>query len=279
MHWEDSKMAVHCVTPARGQEECLPVASPGMLSTASAREKSDSRAIRDRRILDNIHLARIIAIRIYESLPIHLELEELIQVGILGLIDAAERFDESKNVTFAGYAKHRIRGAILDSLREMDWASRDQRRRCKQVESVTRKLSGILQRAPTDAEIAEEMGVELEKWRQIAGNLRQQGPVSAASRPPSQDDLPEPEFPASESEHPDAVCRRNQITGALQRAIHTLPLRYQTVVTMYYNDEMTMREIGGVLGVNESRISQIHKSALRKMAIVLEAQGISGTAF
>src|SRR5690606_6425822 len=124
-------MAVHCVTPVSGEGKYLPAPANRTSSISLAHMRRDSQAIRDQRILDNIHLARIIAIRIYEGLPIHLELEELIQVGILGLIDAAERFDESKKVTFAGYAKHRIRGAILDSLREMDWASRDQRRRYK----------------------------------------------------------------------------------------------------------------------------------------------------
>lgn len=271
-------MAVHCVTPVSGEGKYLPAPANRTSSTSRAQMRRDSQVIRDQRILDNLHLTRIIAIRIYEGLPIHLELEELIQVGILGLIDAAERFDESKKVTFAGYAKHRIRGAILDSLREMDWASRDQRRRYKQVDSATRKLSGILQRNPTDAEIAQEMGLELEKWHQIAGSLRNQGPVSATSRPAGQDDLPEPEFPTDESEHPDAIYKRNQIAEALKKAILALPIRYQTVVSMYYTDEMTMKEIGGVLGVNESRVSQIHKSALQKMAVVLESNGISATA-
>lgn len=271
-------MAVHCVAPVHGEGKPLAEPANRTSSIPLARERSESQAIRDQRILDNLHLARIIAIRIYEGLPIHLELEELIQVGTLGLIDAAERFDESKNVTFPGYAKHRIRGAILDSLREMDWASRDQRRRCKEVDSATRKLSGILQRNPTDAEIAQEMGLDLEKWHQVAGSLRNQGPVSATSRPPGQDDLPEPEFPADESEHPDAICKRNQIAAALREAILALPIRYQTVVSMYYTDEMTMKEIGGVLGVNESRVSQIHKSALQKMAVVLEMNGVSAAA-
>lgn len=277
-HRKVLKMAVHCVAPARCEGPPLPAPANRTFPTPLAREQSEGQAIRDRRILDNLHLARIIAIRIYEGLPIHLELEELIQVGTLGLIDAAARFDETKNVSFPGYAKHRIRGAILDSLRDMDWASRDQRKRCKQVDSATRKLSGILQRNPTDAEIAEEMGIELEKWHQIAGSLRNQGPISATSRPPGQDDLPEPEFPTEESEQPDAVYKRNQIADALREAIHALPIRYQTVVTMYYTDEMTMKEIGGVLGVNESRVSQIHKSALQKMAVVLEMNGISAAA-
>ena len=271
-------MAVHCIAPASGEGKPIPLSANRSSSTSPTVARGDSHSIRDQRILDNLHLASIIAIRIYEGLPIHLELEELIQVGTLGLIDAAARYDESKNVTFSGYAKHRIRGAILDSLRDMDWASRDQRRRCKQVDSATRKLSGILQRTPTDAEIAQEMGLELEKWHQIAGSLRNLGPVSAASRPPGQDDLPEPEFPTDESEHPDSICRRNQIAAALREAILALPIRYQTVVSMYYTDEMTMKEIGSVLGVNESRVSQIHKSALQKMAVVLEMNGISAAA-
>ncbi|MCL4783532.1 MAG: FliA/WhiG family RNA polymerase sigma factor [Bryobacterales bacterium] len=271
-------MAVHCIAPARGEETPIPVPVNRTSSTSPTLARSESQAIRDQRILENLHLARIIAIRIYEGLPIHLELEELIQVGTLGLIDAAARFDESKNVSFPGYAKHRIRGAILDSLRDMDWASRDQRRRCKQVDTATRKLSGILQRTPTDAEIAQEMGLALEKWQQVAGSLRNHGPVSAASRPLGQDDLPEPEFPADEADHPDAICRRNQIAEALKEAILALPIRYQTVVSMYYTDEMTMKEIGSVLGVNESRVSQIHKSALQKMAVVLETNGISAAA-
>lgn len=271
-------MAVQCVVPTSGDGTYPPAAAHRSSLKPLPRERCDSQAVRDQRILDNLHLARIIAIRIYEGLPIHLELEELIQVGILGLIDAAERFDESKKVTFAGYAKHRIRGAILDSLREMDWASRDQRRRCKQVDSVTRKLSGVLQRNPTDDEIAQEMGIDLQKWHQIAGSLRNQGPVSATSRPAGQEDLPEPEFPTDESEHPDAICKRNEIAGVLRDAILALPVRYQTVVSMYYTDEMTMKEIGGVLGVNESRVSQIHKSALQKMAVVLASNGISAAA-
>jgi RNA polymerase sigma factor for flagellar operon FliA len=271
-------MAVHRIDDtAKGTNPSLritAVSSKKVLGSVRAQRQN----LRDQKILENLHLARIIAIRIYEGLPIHLELEELIQVGLLGLIDAAERFDEAKKVTFPAYAKHRIRGAILDSLRELDWASRDQRRRCKQVDSVTRKLAAILQRNPSDSEIAEEMGIALEKWHQIMSGLRNHATVSATSRPQGQDDLPEPEFAADEAESPDQICKRQEIAVALREAILSLPARYQTVVTMYYTDEMTMKEIGGVLGVNESRVSQIHKSALQKMAVVLESNGISAKA-
>lgn len=271
-------MAVQQIAATGADEVPSPLSHAGTPSVAMGKGKRSPQALRDQRILEHLHLARIIAIRIYEGLPIHLELEELIQVGILGLIDAADRFDESKNVTFPGYAKHRIRGAILDSLREMDWASRDQRRRYKQVESVVRSLSALLQRHPTDAEVAQEMGVDIKKWHQMMSDLGTQGPVSASSRPYGQEDLPEPEFPANEAENPDAICKRNELAGVIRNAILSLPTRYQTVVTMYYTQELTMKEIGGLLGVNESRVSQIHKSALQKMAVVLESAGISAEA-
>lgn len=271
-------MAVQLMSAA-GSATRPPLAiSSNQSSECPAVNRNHARSLRDQRILENLHLARIIAIRLYEGLPIHLELEELIQVGILGLIDAAERFDESKRVSFPAYAKHRIRGAILDSLRELDWASRDQRRRCKQLDTVTRDLSAVLQRNPSASEIAEVMGLDLEKWHQMMTGLRNHGPVSAASRPMGQDDLPEPEFEANERENPDEICNRRQVAEVLREAILSLPERYQTVVTMYYTDEMTMKEIGGHLGVNESRVSQIHKSALQKMAVVLESNGISAEA-
>lgn len=236
------------------------------------------RMARDQRILDNVHLVKIIAIRVYEGLPVHIELEDLIQVGVMGLLEAAEKFDESKNVSFPAYAKHRIRGAILDSLRQMDWASRDQRKRVRQMEAAVHSLSVTLCRHPTEAEIASEMGVELNRWQRMMGELQGHGAVSISSRPAGQDDALLPELPASTGDHPDTTCRRSQIGAILRDVVDALPLRYQKVVKMYYNDEMTMKEIGAHLGVNESRISQIHKAALRKMANLLTAAGIDASA-
>lgn len=233
---------------------------------------------RDQRILDNVHLVKIIAIRVYEGLPVHIELEDLIQVGVMGLLEAAEKFDESKNVSFAAYAKHRIRGAILDSLRQMDWASRDQRKRVRQMEAAVQSLSASLCRTPTEDEIAQEMGVELERWQRMAGELQNHGVVSTSSRAPGQDEAPPPELPASPGDQPDVNCRRNQTAMLLRDVLHTLPLRYQKVVNMYYTDEMTMKEIGLHLGVNESRVSQIHKAALRKMGTILTSAGIDASA-
>lgn len=241
----------------------------GRIQTTRAR-----RMARDQRILDHVHLVKIIAIRVYEGLPVHIELEELIQVGVMGLLEAADKFDEEKNVTFSAYAKHRIRGAILDSLRQMDWASRDQRRRVRQMEAAVQSLSATLYRSPSEAEIANEMGIELTRWQRMAGELQNGGVISASTRPAGQEDGPAPEFPADSSSNPDNICKQNELSSILEKAMDCLPLRYQNVVRMYYTEELTMKEIGLRLGVNESRVSQIHKAALRKMASVLSAAGV-----
>jgi RNA polymerase sigma factor FliA len=181
-------------------------------------------------------------------------------------------------VVFSSYAKHRIKGAILDSLRQSDWASRDLRRRHKQLEAVTRELASELHRTPTDSEIAQRLGVDVERWRQMMLDLRNVGLVSASTRSSEQDELPAPEFPSNPDTYPDSMCAREEMRSVLGDAMKTLPERYRKVVYLYYSNEMTMKEIGGVLGINESRVSQIHKSALAKMAVVLHATGIHSSA-
>jgi RNA polymerase sigma factor FliA len=207
---------------------------------------------------------------------VHVDLDDLVHAGILGLFDAASKFNPDKQVVFSSYAKHRIKGAILDSLRQLDWASRDLRRRHKQVEVITRDLAAELQRNPTEAEIATKLGVTVDRWRQMMLDLRNVGLISASTRANDQDDLPAPDFPSKPETQPDNMCAREQLRSALGVAMKTLPDRYQKVVMLYYTNEMTMKEIGGVLGINESRVSQIHKSALEKMQVVLQSNGISG---
>ena len=241
----------------------------------SVAEKQSNRTVkRDRVVLDHLPLVRAIALRVHENLPVHVDVDDLVHAGILGLFDAAEKYDASKQVAFSSYAKHRIKGAILDSLRQSDWASRDLRRRHKQVEAVTRELAAELQRTPTDAEMAERLGVDVERWRQMMVDLRNVGLISGSRRAKDYDDLPAPDFPSNPETHPDSICARTEMRIVLGDAVKTLPERYQKVVFLYYNNEMTMKEIGGVLGINESRVSQIHKSALEKMAAVLHSTGI-----
>lgn len=235
---------------------------------------NDSAASLNERIINHLPLAKAIAVRVRENLPTSVDLEDLIHAGILGLFDAAKKYDPSKHVAFPSYAKHRIRGAILDNLRELDWASRDHRRRQKQVESAVRELTGVFQRNPTESEIADKLGVDLERCRQMMNQTRVSGVISASSRKTEYDDLPAPDFPGDPDSQPDNLYSHEQMRSRLGVAMRSLPDRYRKVVVLYYTHEMTMKDIGGVLGINESRVSQIHKSALARMQTVLQSNGI-----
>ena len=252
----------------------LDPAHPSVHAKSSGTAQAARLVRRDRVVLEHLPLVKAIAVRVHENLPVHVDLDDLVHAGILGLFDAANKYNPEKQVAFSSYAKHRIKGAILDSLRQLDWASRDMRRRHKQVEAATRDLSATLQRAPTEAEIAAKLGMDVDRWRTMMLDLRNVGLVSASTRSNENEDLPAPDFPGKPESQPDSICAREQLRGVLGDAMKTLPERYQKVVVLYYTNEMTMKEIGGVLGINESRVSQIHKSALEKMMVVLQANGI-----
>jgi RNA polymerase sigma factor for flagellar operon FliA len=225
-------------------------------------------------ILDHLPLVRSIAIRVHSNLPVHVDLEDLEHAGVLGLIDAVTKFDTEKSVPFSSYAKHRIKGAILDSLRDLDWASRDLRKRQKQAEQAIRELTAELKRAPAEEEVAARLGLDVKRWRDFLNQIHSSTPVSASSRGAEQEDLPAPDFPADRATQPDYLCVQAELREMLSRAIQSLPERYRKVVLLYYQRDMTMKEIGGLLGINESRVSQIHKLALDKMAVALHASGV-----
>jgi len=242
-------------------------------SVSTQRKSKVSEEVRDRIILEHLPLVKAIAIRVHENLPVHVDLDDLTHAGVLGLFDAVAKYDAQKNVAFHAYAKHRIKGAILDSLRQLDWASRDLRKRQKQVDSVAHALATKLGRTPFEGEIAAEMGLSPDRWHKIQMELRTVGTVSATHTDPEFD---RPlDFPATPELQPDRMCGHHQLQLTLARAMEKLPKRYQKVVFLYYTNEMTMKEIGEVMGVNESRVSQIHKIALKKMATVLQSEGIN----
>lgn len=243
----------------------------------AAQAEAERLARRDQVVLEHLPLVKAIAIRVHENLPVHVDLDDLVHAGVLGLFDAASKFNPDKQVAFSSYAKHRIKGAILDSLRQLDWASRDMRRRHKQVEAATRELAATLQRNPTEAEVAQKLGMDEERWRSMMLDLRNVGLVSASTRANENEDLPAPDFPTGPETHPDSICAHEQLRSVLGDAMKILPERYQKVVTLYYTNEMTMKEIGGILGINESRVSQIHKAALEKMQVALESTGITSS--
>jgi RNA polymerase sigma factor for flagellar operon FliA len=218
---------------------------------------------------------RTIAKSIQDRLPVHLDADDLVQAGTLGLIDAANKYNSQKQNTFSTYAKHRIRGSILDSLRKLDWASRDMRRRQKLVGAAIAELSVVLERSPSEMEVAEKLGMNVVACRVAMTQLHNGGPVSASGFSDDHKDLPLPEFVSASETQPDFMCGREEMRGFLDDAVKTLPERHQKVVFMYYAKDMSMKEIGCALQVNESRVSQIHKSALAKMGAVLKANGIA----
>ncbi|MBV9157945.1 MAG: FliA/WhiG family RNA polymerase sigma factor [Acidobacteriaceae bacterium] len=238
----------------------------------------ESSSRRDELILEHLPLATAIAAHIQKSVPVHIELNDLIHAGVMGLFDAATKYRDDKKVAFACYAKHRIRGAILDSLRQLDWASRDLRKRYKQVELVTRDLEAKLERTPIESEIASAMGLNTQRWQALMVDFRSLGAAAMQARASDRDESYQQETPCEVSQCPDQVFARSELREKLNSALNTLPERYQQVVRLYYERDMTMKEIGSVLGVNESRVSQIHKSALERMQNALGGNGIHSTA-
>jgi RNA polymerase sigma factor for flagellar operon FliA len=229
-------------------------------------------------MLEHMALVTAIAAHIQKSIPVHVELDDLIHAGIMGLFDAATKYRDDKEVAFPTYAKHRIRGSILDSLRQQDWASRDLRKRYRQVEAVTRELTVKLRRTPTDGEIAGQIGLSPRRWQALMVDFRSLGMVSVQQQPSDREDRRPLEATSSPDLSPDRVFARGQLRHKLNEAMQVLPERYQQVVKLYYERDMTMKEIGGVLGVNESRVSQIHKSALERMQGALHVTGIRSPA-
>src|SRR4051794_38860333 len=179
-------------------------------SVSTRKRQKISQEVRDQIVLEHLPLVKAIAIRVHENLPVHVDLDDLIHAGVLGLFDSVTKYDETKNVAFHAFAKHRIKGAILDSLRQMDWASRDLRKRQKQVDAATQDLSLKLGRTPDDAEIAGQMGVSVERWRQMQVQLRTVGLVSANPAADPDRDLTQ-EYPAAPAFQPDRICEHREL--------------------------------------------------------------------
>lgn len=249
-----------------------------MTTTAVQTARSTDLTSRDELVVNHLALVNSIATRVHESLPVHVELDDLIHAGVMGLFDAATKFQSDKQVAFSAYAKHRIKGAILDSLRDLDWASRDMRRRQKQAEQVKGELTAQLHREPTETEMAQGMGVSTGRWRQMTIEFGNIGLAAAQVKKHEREDQPVAEAPCGTELHPDRVYARSEIRARLGAAMNVLPSRHREVVTLYYDRDMTMKEIGSFLGVNESRVSQIHKSALSRMQVALASTGIQSAA-
>lgn len=227
-------------------------------------------AERDRLLTEHLPSVRYLARRIHERLPQHVELEDLVSAGIVGLIDAFNKFDHDKRVQFKSYAQFRIRGAILDSLRMMDWGPRELRRKGRAVQEATQALTRILGRTPTEQEIAGEMEMPLMEYQILLGNLK--GLEIGSLNLEHTEDSGEEELAyiaGSPEESPLFLCLQGEMRQRLIDAVEELPEKERMVLTLYYYEELTMKEIGLTLGVVESRVSQIHSSAVRRLRGVL----------
>ncbi len=233
---------------------------------------------RDELITAHLHLVTAIAAHVQNSIPVHVELDDLVHAGTMGLFDAASKYRDDKEVAFPTYAKHRIRGAIIDSLRQQDWASRNLRQRFKQMETVTIELTTKLGRTPTEAEVAKAMGLDSRRWQALMVDFRSLNAAATQHHTHEGEEQLAPEIPATPAQAPDRLFARSELREKLAAAMHTLPEKYREVVAMYYDRDMTMKEIGSRLGVNESRVSQIHKSALQRMQEALGSFGICSAA-
>jgi RNA polymerase sigma factor FliA len=222
-------------------------------------------------LLEHLPIVRFLARRIHERLPQHVDIEDLVSAGVVGLMDAFAKFDPAKKVQFRSYAQFRIRGAILDSLRTLDWSPRELRRKGRAVEEALRVLSARLGHAPGEAEIAAELGIGLEEYQQLLGDLK--GLEIGTLHVERNEDSGDEELayvPGKPEEDPLFRCLKGELEERLTDAIQKLPDRERLVMTLYYYEEMTMREIGLALGVVESRVSQVHASAVVHLRAALK---------
>jgi RNA polymerase sigma factor for flagellar operon FliA len=221
-------------------------------------------------LLEHLPMVRFLARRIHERLPQHVDIEDLVSAGVVGLMDAFSKFNPDKRVQFRSYAQFRIRGAILDSLRTLDWSPRELRRKGRAVESAIQALTSRLGHAPNEAEVATEMGQKLEEYQQLLGDLK--GLEIGTLHMERNEGSGEEELayvPGRPEEDPLFCCLRKELEERLAESIQNLPDRERLVMSLYYYEEMTMREIGLALGVVESRVSQVHASAVAHLRAAL----------
>jgi RNA polymerase sigma factor for flagellar operon FliA len=227
---------------------------------------------REQLIMSELPAVYYIARRIHERLPQQVPLDDLVNAGVIGLIESVRSFNPDKSVPFKSFAKFRIRGAILDSLRELDWGSRLLRHKGRQVEEAISKLSKTLGRQPEGEEIAAELNISIDELYAIARSV--DGAIlvgqivnSAYDRSEKQDLI---ESAPSRDESPFELCARTEVKENLAKVIGTLSEKEQMVISLYYKEELTMKEVAAVMQLGESRISQLHTLALAKLRAVLQ---------
>jgi RNA polymerase sigma factor for flagellar operon FliA len=268
---------------SNSQQGCMPYRNPvkedknmqELVTQSKIYETTvQSNTERDELILEHLPQIKYIAQRISTKLPSHVELNDLVSAGVLGLLDAIDKFDVNRGVKFKTYAELRIKGAILDSLRNLDWAPRSLRKKSKDLEKVYRELEQRLGRPAADKEVCEEMGISLKEFYELVDQIKGLN-LGSFQELSSQDDEKNGEplvkyVPDAPQMDPFFLFHKTEVKGILSTAVDTLPKKERLVVSLYYFDELTMKEIGEVLGVNESRVSQLHTKAMLRLRTKLK---------
>jgi RNA polymerase sigma factor for flagellar operon FliA len=264
-------VSVPAMPDVQGGQPHLSAIGPRTEKTRKSPANSVERSERDRLLLEHLPSVRYIAHRIHERLPQHVELDDLISAGVVGLIDAFNKFDHTKQVQFKSYAQFRIRGAILDSLRVLDWSPRELRRKGRAVQEAVQTITRNQRRTPTEPEIARELNISLNEYQLLLGQLK--GLEIGSLNLEHNDDSGEDQLAyiaGSPEDDPLFRCLQGEMRQMLIDAIEELPEKERMVLTLYYYEELTMKEIGLTLGVVESRVSQIHSAAVVRLRSSLQ---------
>jgi RNA polymerase sigma factor for flagellar operon FliA len=220
---------------------------------------------RERLILEHLPQVRLIARRIQERLPENISIEDLMSTGVIGLISAIDNFDPRHNVKLKTYAEYKIRGAILDSLRGLDWAPRQKRRRAKQIEASIATAEQRLQREPGEDEIAAELGISLAEYHQWLVEIRGLNIASLEYSGGEQGKDLLQYIPDESEKLPSTILEKSELERLLAEDIETIPPMEQTVLSLYYREELTLREIADIVHLHESRISQLKSQAILRL--------------
>lgn len=227
---------------------------------------------RESMILQYYPLVKSVAYRLVARFPPNVEIDDLINVGCLGLIDAIDRFNPERAASFRAYAEMRIRGAMIDELRSLDWVPRSVRQRMDEASRAQKYLERSLGRSPTDSEIAEYLSMGLEQFQSLAKNTNLLSLVSLSDVGSREDGRRDADQVIKDPDAIDAetVVAFRVVQGNVAMAIGQLKEREKIVISLYYTEDLTLREIGEVLGVTESRISQIHGQAIKRLKLKLK---------
>ncbi|MBI3679852.1 MAG: FliA/WhiG family RNA polymerase sigma factor [Acidobacteria bacterium] len=226
---------------------------------------------RERLILEHLPQVRLIARRIHERLPESVSIEDLISTGIVGLISAIDHFDPTHNVKLRTYAEYKIRGAILDSLRGLDWAPRQQRRRVKQIEAAIAALEQKFKTAPTEEQIAAQLQLSIEDYHGWLVEVRGVNLGSLESTSSDDDSRDLLRYISDDEESwPSRLLERSELERLVAEAIDKMPPVERTVLSLYYHEEMTLREIAKIVDLHESRISQLKSQGILRLRAYIE---------